>query len=196
MFKKIGLSLFALVFTYITAMAITGNQIGYPIVGGASYCGSFGNNGVCNQTTPAGPSIVTGNETIVANTNLPGGQNPQTVLLTMADMGALPYLYVAGPLTSGTTTLTNLVGTLILDPTQAIAAYTVSFPLPATLTDGQILRIAASHTITTLTLTAGTGTTLSNTPTTIGQTACTASSGACGFEYIYSAPVTEWFRLQ
>jgi hypothetical protein len=84
MLKKIGLGLFALAFTYISAMAITGNQIGFPIIGGASYCGSFGNNGVCNQTTPAGPAAITGNETIVANTNLPSGQNPQTVLVPLS----------------------------------------------------------------------------------------------------------------
>lgn len=195
-FKTILSTIAALVASYGIAIAISGNQIGFPIVGpGPSYCASFGNNGVCNFTVPAGPTV-TGNETFVANTNAANGANPQTVLFNLASLGALPYQYVAGPLTANTTTLSALTGTLILDPTQTIAAYAVNFAPVATLTDGQILRIAATHTITTLTLSAGTGAQLSNTPTTIGQTACTAGTTQCGFEYVWVAPVTTWFRLQ
>jgi len=64
---------------------------GYPIVGGSSYCISYQNptvvngvvtsQGTCTSTAPAGPSTVTGNELLIADTQLPGGQTPQTVYL-------------------------------------------------------------------------------------------------------------------
>lgn len=195
MLKKFLLTVTALVFAGGVAFGISGNQIGFPVANGPSYCGSFGNNSVCNLTVPAGPAI-TGNETLVANTNLANGANPQTVLLNMASMGALPYLYVGAPLAGTTTSLAATVGSLILDPTTTLATYFVNFPATPTLTDGQILRIASSTTITTLTLTAGAGSAISNNPTTIGSATCTAGTSPCGFEFLYSAPVTKWFRLQ
>lgn len=61
---------------------------GFPIVGQGSYCGGTstagvpGTAGVCNNTVPAGPPLITGYETFPADTNLPSGQAPQTVLIT------------------------------------------------------------------------------------------------------------------
>jgi hypothetical protein len=182
----------ALVASAGIALAISGNQIGFPVVNGPSYCGSTGNNGVCNLTVPAGPAP-TGNETILANTNLANGANPQTVLLNMATMGALPYQYVAAPPPAGSTTLVSTVGTLVLDPTTTIATYTVTFPAASTLTDGQYLRITSSKTITAVTLTAGTGSAISNAPPAINAT---NSIALVGYEFVYVAPVTTWFRVQ
>ncbi len=64
---------------------------GYPIVGGSSYCISYQNptvvngvvtsQGTCTSTAPAGPSAMTGNELLIADTQLPGGQTPQTVYM-------------------------------------------------------------------------------------------------------------------
>lgn len=62
---------------------------GFPIVGGAAYCTSFLVNpltGVattnCNgPAVPAGPTTLTGNELIPADTTLTQGQNPATVLI-------------------------------------------------------------------------------------------------------------------
>lgn len=62
---------------------------GFPIVGGQPYCVSTLANPLtgaatttCNgPTTPAGPSVVTGNELIPADTGLSQGQAPQTVLI-------------------------------------------------------------------------------------------------------------------
>jgi len=64
---------------------------GYPIVGQGTYCISYQNptvvngvvtsQGTCTSTAPAGPTTLTGNELVVADTQLPGGQNPQTVLI-------------------------------------------------------------------------------------------------------------------
>lgn len=78
----------------LAAVAITGLAahaaglwFGLPIVGGSSYCagsstaGVPGTAAVCNVTAPAGPATVTGNELIPADTQLSGGQAPQTVYI-------------------------------------------------------------------------------------------------------------------
>src|SRR5580765_2021334 len=67
---------------------------GYPIVGQGTYCISYQNptvvngivtsQGTCTSTAPAGPSALTGNELVIADTQLPGGQNPQSVLIPSA----------------------------------------------------------------------------------------------------------------
>jgi hypothetical protein len=192
MFKKLMLGTVALISTIGVALAISGNQIGFPIVGGASYCGSFGNGGVCNQTVPAGPTIVTGNETIIANTNLPNGQNPQTVLLNMASIGAGPYQYVAITASGGSSTILSTTSAFILDPTGTTAAYTLVLPADAVLSDNQRLKISSSQTVTSLTLTPGAGTTVSNSPTAL----TISTTAAYGYEFIYDKPLTKWYRLQ
>ena len=44
---------------------------------GQSYCAGYV-NGVCTTTIPAGTSSFTGGETVPIDTNLPGGQSPQS----------------------------------------------------------------------------------------------------------------------
>ncbi len=71
---------------------------GYPIVGQGTYCISYQNptvvngvvtsQGTCTSTAPAGPSAMTGNELLIADTQLPGGQTPQTVYLPSALLAA------------------------------------------------------------------------------------------------------------
>jgi hypothetical protein len=77
-----------------SVIAQMGLFFGYPIVGQGSYCITSLNpappnangNGAgqatqCVATAPAGPAGLTGNELVIANTELPGGQTPQTVFL-------------------------------------------------------------------------------------------------------------------
>jgi len=192
MLKKILLTSTALIFTAAAALAISGNQIGFPIVGGASYCGSFGNNATCNLTVPAGPTVITGNETIVANTNLPSGQNPQTVLLSMAAIGALPYQYVGSPPTSTTVTIAATVGALVIDPTTTLASFGLILPAASTLSDNQTLEVSSSQTLTSFVITPGSGTTVSNSPTAL----TISTTAAYGYKFIYNQPLTKWFRLQ
>jgi hypothetical protein len=193
MLKKLLLTTVSLIFAAGAALAISGNQIGFPIVGGGSYCASYGNAGVCNFTVGAGPTSVTGNETIVANTNLANGQNPQTVLMTLASLGALPYQYLAITTTGGSTTVLPTSGTLLLDPTGTVAAWTVVLPASTALADGQIIRVTSSQTITSLTVTAGAGTTIAGTAVSALTPSGTSSTG---YEYIYDQPLTKWYRVQ
>ena len=75
-------------------IAQMGLFFGYPIVGQGSYCittlnpappnangNGAGQTGTCVATAPAGPTSISGNELIIANTEAPGGQNPQTVFI-------------------------------------------------------------------------------------------------------------------
>lgn len=87
-------ALAGLVLNAPVAIAQMGLFFGYPIVGQSSYCitnlnpappntfgAGAGQTTQCAATAPAGPSTLTGNELMIANTELPGGQNPQTVFL-------------------------------------------------------------------------------------------------------------------
>lgn len=180
----------------IAALALTfgayaaGMFQGFPIVGRGSYCNSSV-NGVCNQTIPAGPSVLTGNELIPADTGLPQGQSPQTVLVSMASLGALPYQYEA-PLTGASITVASTTGKLILGPAGTIATLTVVFPAASTLADGQTLEVGTSNTVTALTITPGSGTTVSNTPTAL----TVSTTASYGYKFIYRTANTNWYRLQ
>lgn len=84
--KKLRIGLITTV-SLLASAAIANQLLGfYPIVGGGSYCAST-TNGSCTSTIPAGPAALTGNETILAETNLSGGQSPQGVLIPSALLG-------------------------------------------------------------------------------------------------------------
>lgn len=177
-----------------TAAYAAGYFPGFPIVGGAAYCQgtSTGTSGqVCVDNVPAGPSALTGTELLVADTGYSQGQAPQTVYVPLAALGALPTQY-ATPLTATSVTVLPTTGTMLLDPAGTIAALTVVFPAATSLIDGQILRIASSQTVTALTITPGTGTTVSNSPSAI----TISTTAPYNYEFIYKASLAKWFRLQ
>src|SRR5579862_852732 len=91
-----------------------GAFFGFPIVGGASYCittlnpappnangNGAGQTGQCVATAPAGPTVMTGNELVLANTGLPGTQVPQTVFLPAVLAASGAYSLVV-PVTTNT----------------------------------------------------------------------------------------------
>lgn len=86
MFRKLSLSALAVFATVAIATAAQYN--GYPIMGvpADTNCLSYGNGGVCNQYSPAGPTTTTGNETILMDSNLPGGQQPQSFLAPLSQL--------------------------------------------------------------------------------------------------------------
>src|ERR1017187_7786730 len=74
-----------------------------PIIGGATYCAGNTQSATgtiigaitgCPNQVPAGPTIVTGSEQIPADTRLAGGSAPQTVLIPMASLNALPITFI------------------------------------------------------------------------------------------------------
>ena len=77
---------------YVTAQV--GAFFGFPVIGQPQYCltqlnpspanangNGAGQTSTCVAYAPAGPSNYTGNEWLIANTELPGNQNPQTVFM-------------------------------------------------------------------------------------------------------------------
>ena len=191
--KKVLLSTAVAILASAGIAGATGIFQGFPVFGvpANTLCQSFGNNGVCNQYVPAGPTAITGAETIPANTNLANGANPQSIMLTMAAIGALPAVVVS-PTAGSNTTIAATTGTLLVVPSGTLA--TVQFTLPAStgLVDGQTLRISSSQTLTSLTLTAGSGTTINNSPTAL----TISTTGSYGYEFIYNLAATTWYRIQ
>lgn len=156
---------------------------GYPLVGGdgASNCLSAGNNGVCNQYQPAGPSTLVPGATIPADTNVQGAgvnSNPATVALPAALTGATSI--AAAPLT-GTTINAADTAKLMLNPAGTIAALTVLMPKP---TNGQTFVIYTTQTVTALTLTPSTGTTITPSITTV--------TAAAPVKLIFNAGSNAW----
>lgn len=99
----------------------------YPTVGvpADTECLSYGNNNRCTQYRPAGLPNLTGNETIPADTNLPGGQNPQTERIPLSLLSAFSQGSFTNALIGGDFN-TNLWqrGTSFASATPTTAAYT------------------------------------------------------------------------
>jgi len=197
MLKKLGLSTAALIAAIGIAYAGGAFQ-GFPVVGNdGTICLSTGNNGVCNQLQPLGPSRLTGAETVPADTNITNNSTPNTVNIPMPALGAGPHQYAA-PLTGATLTLTNLQRRLILEPAGTIAALTVVFPAVGSgsslLVDNQLMGICTTQIVTALTVTAGAGTTVLNAPTAL--LVPVATGGASCVEWVYRLSNTTWYRVQ
>src|SRR5688572_12065088 len=127
---KIKLAAFALVaFGGLALAQGQGAFPNYPIVGGSAYCIRTVNN-VCQQSVVAGPTAVTGNESIPANTNLSSGQSPQNVLMSMRALNVAPIdLRVLTDATSAdTVTLGNNSGGVLYSYTTTIPSAAVTAP--------------------------------------------------------------------
>ncbi len=166
-----------------------------PVVGGAAYCALFAGDGVtCSANVPAGPSALTGNEKIPADTQLSGGVSPQTVLIDVSTLGAGPTQY-STPLTGVTQAVAAGTRQVVLEPAGTIAAHTLTLAPASQLTEGQRLGICSTQTVTSLTITAGSGTTVSTPPTILTIPATTGAAASC-VEFIYVASVAKWLRVQ
>jgi hypothetical protein len=166
----------------------------FPIVAGSSYC-STTTNGTCTNTVAAGPTALTGNETIPADTNLASGAQPQTVLIRPGQLGAGPTTYNTA-VNGDSLTITNTTRRLIITPAGTIAGFTLVFPAATTLTqaDNQLFGFCTTQIVTSLTVTAGSGTTVSNAPT--AMLVPVATGGASCVEWVYRLSNTTWYRVQ
>lgn len=164
MFKKLGLSLAALVFSSGLALA-AGAFDGYPVVGdtAGTTCLSFGNGGVCNQFSPIGPSDAPPLAQFPADTQ--SASQPFTVKIPLALTGAV--VQNASPLTGTTVAIVQGTNKVVLTPAGTIAAFTVTLPAATALLDGQELFFYTNNTVTAFTVTAGTGTTITPAITTL-----------------------------
>ena len=164
---------------------------GLPIVGSSSYCNSYTNN-VCSQTIAAGPTATTGNELIPADTQLSQGRTPQTVYMSMRALNAAPVTYnLCAAAACGSVTVGNNAGGILFDYSTTIDSATVVTPLAPM--DGQRFVIASPFTITSLTVTANTGSTLAVTTPTVLTASTTVSQG---YEFMYVASTAKWYKVR
>lgn len=178
----------------IAGLATAGQYEMLPTVGGAARCGGYstGVSGqVCSVTIPAGPTDLTGAETIPADTNLTQGRMPQNVSIPVKTLGGGAQ-QLETPLTGASVVVAGNTGTLLLQPAGTIATLTVTTPAASLLTNGQVLNITSTATVTALTLTAGFGTTILNIPTAITP----STTGSYGYQFVYRAANTTWYRTQ
>lgn len=168
-----------------------------PLVGGAAVCSSTstGVSGqVCTTTTPAGPSIVTGSETIPADTNLSQGRSPQSVRMPMAALNALPLTYDTITLVKAGYTATAVStdgGVIVVNSVALTGTFTVLFP-PSPI-DGQQFRISATNNLNALSPTGVSGASISNGPTAL---TATTAGGPMGFNFRYRSSNATWYRIQ
>ena len=197
-FRVAAIGIAALALSSALAVA-AGNFSTYPIVGGASFCSSSSTSGVpgtasvCNVTTPAGPTALTGTELMPADTGLASGQQPQTVTIKPASLGAGPTQYSA-PLTGASITIAAVTRQVIIEPAGTIAALTLVFPAASGLVDNQKLGFCSTQIVTALTVTNGTGATVQNPPT--AMTAPVTTGAASCVEWVYVLAQTKWYRTQ
>lgn len=195
MLKRIGLAAVAIIACAGLGVIAQTFAPNFPILGGASYCVSVQNStgqNVCTNTVPAGPAM-TGLETFPADTNPTVQGAQQAVKVPFPAVGLGPYVYNA-PLTGASITLTNLQRRLVLEPAGTIAALTVVFPAATTLVDGQLFSMCTTQIVTSLTLTAGSGTSILNGPTALLVPVATGAASCVG--WIYRTANTSWYRVQ
>lgn len=113
--------------------------------------------------------------------------NRDTVLATAIDAASISYTILApGTGFSATLAPTSLNFVQLINPIGTLATGTIV--MPAAPADGQMIKVASSQTITSLTVNPNSGQTIVAAPTTITSTT--------SFEYIYVLSLTTWFRTK
>lgn len=191
---KIALAGFALIAFAGFATAQQGLFGPFPIIGGASYCSST-NNGVCQQTIPAGPVALTGSETMLVNTNLSQGRSPQNALVSPATLNANPITFLTVTTPPATLVATNKDGGVVYASAATITAATIT--LPASAQQNQRYEVSSNQTITTLTVNAASGDSLATNTTPTVLTASTTAPN--GYTFVCDKAGTSncvWHRLR
>lgn len=175
-----------------------------PIVGGAAYCALYAGDGTtCVGNVPAGPTALSGNERIPADTGYTGGSSPQTVLIPSTSL-ANGYGGTTIATTTGTTdavVTADGISTYIYAGA-GTATYT-SFKLPPNPIQNQkfCLVNAGSGILTTTALAVGTsgqsivqGAAVTSIPVQVasGAQATVTNAKVC---WIYNVSNTSWYRV-
>ena len=172
----------------------------YPVVGSATYCAGTSSTATgtiigaitgCPNQVPAGPTVLSGSEQIPADTRIAGGAVPQTVLIPMASLNALPITFQAGVISGANTYVAPATsGGVFYTAASIISGATVT--LPASPIQGQQFVVGANRTISTLVVTGNNNVAGNTTPTAL--TASTTSPQ--GYRFVYDAGGSLWYRLQ
>jgi hypothetical protein len=199
---RIGFAVAALVAVSSPAFA-DGMFSKLPIVGGAAYCALYAGDGTtCVANVPAGPTTLTGNERIPADTKLPNGQSPQTVLLN-SSLLANGYGGTTIATTTGTTAAVVTADGIsnYIYAGSSTATYT-SFKLPPNPAQNQKFCLTNAGTgVLTLTAVAvgtsgqsivGTAPTSLPVATAVGTAGTVTLSSNC---WLYNVSNTSWYRV-
>ena len=198
--KHLGLAAAGLLSITTVAYA-AGLWPNFPVVGGATYCAGTSSSATgtiiglvtgCPNQVPAGPTVLTGNEQVPADTRLAGGAAPQTVLVSMASLNALPITFQGVTVTAPSVSAANTSGGIVFTSANTITSANIT--LPASPIQGQQYRVSANRTITTLTMTPGVGSTIGGNTSPSVLTASTTVPQ--GYTFIYNTPELAWYRLQ
>lgn len=192
--KRLLLATLALLALSVPALAQgSGFWPNWPVISGSSYCVTTV-NGTCTATVPAGPSVLSGNETVPANYGSQSNSTtPNNVLVNMASLNALPISFVVVTTPPTGISAANISGGVVYTSATTITSANIS--LPASPIDGQQYRVSANQTITTLSVAAGSSTTSMGTnvaPTTLVPSTTTVQ----GYTFRYNLADTKWYRVQ
>lgn len=219
--KKVLAGLFAFLFAGMVYAAGSGLYKDYPLAGNtqntstppgplfSTTCTSYGNNGVCNQYQPYGPTYLQGSEVFLVDSNY-ANQNPVDFTVSMSNM-ANGYGGTTVSSTTGTTATVQVADSIstFIYSGAGTATYT-SFKLPPNPMNNQKLCLAnAGSGILTLTAVAAGTNVYGNTPTITGVTPTslpvmtavgTAGTVTLGSNcWIYQAGASNngvWYRVQ
>ena len=136
----------------------------------------------------------TGSLTAVETSSTKLTYNPGLGVLTCTSieynkLNDVGYSYQT-PTTGFSITIGADVTTLILDPAGTLATGTII--MPAAPRNGRIINLSSSQTITALTVSPNTGQSIKNAPTSL----TVSTTSGQGYQYIYRAANTTWYRLK
>lgn len=130
------------------------------------------NAGTFTKFVGYGMPLMTGVVTVPTTMLFIENLETQAPIVSLSPIIDQAYAYVAGAATGFSYTVPINITDLQIIPSATIATGTVVFPVLANCTDGMELVVGTTQTITTFTLTAGTGTTIYGAPTTLAANAC------------------------
>ncbi|WP_070106502.1 glycosyl hydrolase family 28-related protein [Burkholderia plantarii] len=114
-----------------------------------------------------------------------GGPVAGTTLTNTAQQIDKAYMYSA-PASGATVTIASGTQTALIDPAGTLAALTITLPACSTAYDGSLVRLTSTKAVTTLTLTAATGS--------VSPAATSLAAGA-GHAYLCRGANTTWYAL-
>jgi hypothetical protein len=209
--KKLGLAAILAASVAIPAAYAAGYFPDFPILGSASFCastnsqstsatvpGTLPSNSNCTNTVPAGPTSVTGSETVLAQTNVANGAGPANINIPVGALGAGSI----GVVTSNASVV-MAAGQRYLISNQSTATIAL-VNLPPNPVDNQVASIvnAGSGVLTLTSVAVGaspSGTTIVGgaAPATLGvQTNNSAAAVLSAVDYVYRAADNKWYRVQ
>lgn len=161
-------------------------------------CTSFGNNGVCNQYQPYGPTYLQGTETFLVDSNY-SNNNPVDFSVPTSFFGqGMGNVQVVT--TNASVALANGVSTLISN--QGVATIAL-INLPPNPVNNQIVKIVNAGsgvlTLTSIAVASGSGQSIvqgAQAATLAVQTNNAAAAAESWTSYIYQSSNSTWYRMQ